>query len=289
MKTILIIPNLQKQNIADAVKEVCAVLKPYGVKLLMPLQARAMHDPNVQMEYMPLEDAVCIADFIITLGGDGTILRIARAAAAYGVPLIGINLGHVGFMTELERSEIGLLRTLLDREYSLDSRMMLEVSVQRNGKDVYRQTALNDVTVTKRNPFHVIELDIYADGVPVSSFRGDGVIIATPTGSTAYSLAAGGPIIEPSAENMAITPICPHAMWAKSFVFSPDREIAVTSSGLDGSTVCVSADGDNGVEVYSDDVVIVRRAQRDMKLIRLKGKSFYHILRQKLSDGGERV
>src|SRR5699024_6648389 len=117
-------------------------------------------------------------------------------------------------------------------------------------------------------------------------FRGDGVIVSTPTGSTAYSLAAGGPIIEPSAENLAVTPICPHDLSAKSFVFSKEREIAVTASGLDGSSVCVSTDGDHGVEVLPNDVVIVRKSKLETNLIRIKGKSFYHILRKKLSDGG---
>lgn len=287
MKTVLISPNLRKNGIVSAIKEVCAVLAPYGTRILMPSQALALALELPQIEYMDVEQAAAQASFIVALGGDGTILRIARAAAAYGVPLIGVNLGHVGFMTELERSEIERIRALLEGEYTIDSRMMLEVCVRRDGRDVYRQTALNDVTVTKHNPFHVIQLDIYADGVPVTGFRGDGVIIATPTGTTAYSLAAGGPVIEPIAENIAVTPVCAHAMWAKSFVFAPDREIAVTASGLDGSAVCVSADGDNGVEVRPDDVVIVRRAQQDTRLIRLKGKSFYHILRQKLSDGGE--
>lgn len=287
MKTVLISPNLRKPGISTAIGEVCAVLLAHKIRILMPIQARALALEIPEIEYMDIDHAASQSNFIVALGGDGTILRIARAAAAYGVPLIGVNLGHVGFMTELERSEIGRIRTLLEGDYTIDSRMMLEVCVRRDGQDVYRQTALNDVTVTKRNPFHVIQLDIYADGVPVTGFRGDGVIVATPTGTTAYSLASGGPVIEPSAENIAVTPICPHAMWAKSFVFSPNREIAVTASGLDGSTVCVSADGDNGVEVRPNDVVVIHRAQRDTRLIRLKGKSFYHILRHKLSDGGD--
>lgn len=118
---------------------------------------------------------------------------MARQAAIHRVPLLGVNVGHVGFMTELEREEIGLIQEVFEERYAIDSRMMLELSILRNGHAVYTQTALNDVTVTKHNPFHVIRLDISADSVPVTGFRGDGVIIATPTGTTAYSLAAGGP------------------------------------------------------------------------------------------------
>lgn len=288
MKSVFISPNLRKQGITSAAYDTCQLLHEYGVQIMMPVQAQTMHLGDFRIQYRNSEDAIAQADFIISLGGDGTILRIARQAAIHRVPLLGINVGHVGFMTELEREEIGLIQKVLQEEYTIDSRMMLELSILRSGHMVYSQTALNDVTVTKHNPFHVIRLDISADSVPVTGFRGDGVVIATPTGSTAYSLAAGGPIVEPSAENIIVTPLCPHGLHAKSFVFSPEREIAVTASGLDGSAVCVSADGDGGVEVRPDDVVIVRRSKLDTRLIRIKGKSFYHILRKKLSDGGSK-
>ena len=288
MKSVFISPNLRKYGIASAAYDTCRLLQNHGVQMMMPIQAQTLDLDEFPILYRSSEEAIPQADFIISLGGDGTILRIARQAAIHRVPLLGINVGHVGFMTELEREEIGLVQKVLQEEYTIDSRMMLELSILRSGHVVYSQTALNDVTVTKHNPFHVIRLDISADSVPVTGFRGDGVVIATPTGSTAYSLAAGGPIIEPSAENIAVTPICPHGMHAKSFVFSPEREIAVTASGLDGSAVCVAADGDGGVEVRPDDVVVIRRSKLDTRLIRIKGKSFYHILRKKLSDGGNK-
>lgn len=288
MKSVFISPNLRKNGILSAAMETCQILHECGVQIMMPVQAQVIGLEDENIQYRSDEDAIAQADFIISLGGDGTILRIARQAARYRVPLLGVNVGHVGFMTELEREEIGMIRSVLNEEYTIDSRMMLELSILRKGDIAYSQTALNDVTVTKQNPFHVIRLDICADSVPVTGFRGDGVIIATPTGTTAYSLAAGGPIIEPSAENISVTPICPHAMQAKSFVFAPEREIAVTASGLDGSAVCVSADGDGGIEVRPDDVVVVRRSNLDTRLIRIKGKSFYHVLRQKLSDGGKK-
>ncbi len=288
MKSVFISPNLRKIGILSAIQDTCQILYNYDVRIMMPLQAQAIVPDDPKISFLNSADAIPQADFIISLGGDGTILRIARQAAVHQVPLLGVNVGHVGFMTELEREEIHLISKVLQEEYTIDSRMMLELSILRKGHVVYSQTALNDVTVTKHNPFHVIYIDISADSVPVTGFRGDGVIIATPTGTTAYSLAAGGPIIEPSAENIAVTPICPHALQAKSFVFSPEREIAVTASGLDGSAVCVSADGDGGIKVRPDDIVIVRRSKLDTHLIRIKGKSFYHILRKKLSDGGNK-
>ena len=286
MKNVFISPNLRKEGITKALEETCQVLTSCGAKITMPIKAQTTGVSVKNISYVDDEKAIQKADFIVALGGDGTILRIAKKAAMYNIPLIGVNVGHVGFMSELERSEIGLISKIFDGEYTLDNRMMLDLELLRNGKIIYNKTALNDVTIIKQNPFHIITIDICADSVPVTKFRGDGVIVSTPTGSTAYSLAAGGPIIEPSAENLAITPICQHDLSAKSFVFSKEREIAVTASGLDGSSVCVSTDGDHGVEVLPDDIVIVRKSRLETNLIRIKGKSFYHILRKKLSDGG---
>ena len=286
MKNVFISPNLRKEGITTAVEETCKVLTNCDANITMPLKAQTIGIKSQNISYTDDDKAIQNADFIVALGGDGTILRIAKKAAVYNVPLIGVNVGHVGFMSELEKSEIFLMSKIFDGEYTLDNRMMLDLEIIRDGKVIYAKTGLNDVTVTKQNPFHIISLDICADSVPVTKFRGDGVIVSTPTGSTAYSLAAGGPIIEPSAENLSVTPICPHDLSAKSFVFSKEREIAVTASGLDGSSVCVSTDGDHGVEVLPDDVVIVRKSKLETNLIRIKGKSFYHILRKKLSDGG---
>ncbi|HIV62408.1 MAG TPA: NAD(+)/NADH kinase [Candidatus Butyricicoccus avistercoris] len=286
MKNVFISPNLRKEGITTAVEETCKVLTNCDANITMPLKAQTIGIKGQNISYTDDDKAIQNADFIVALGGDGTILRIAKKAAIYNVPLIGVNVGHVGFMSELEKSEISLMSKIFDGEFTLDNRMMLDLEIIRDGKVIYAKTGLNDVTVTKQNPFHIISIDICADSVPVTKFRGDGVIVSTPTGSTAYSLAAGGPIIEPSAENLSVTPICPHDLSAKSFVFSKEREIAVTASGLDGSSVCVSTDGDHGVEVLPDDVVIVRKSKLETNLIRIKGKSFYHILRKKLSDGG---
>lgn len=286
MKSVFVSPNLQKEGIEDAILRTCAVLQDCGAQIMMPSVAREI--AGNAAAYTDNDAGVAQADFVISLGGDGTILRIARQAAMHRVPLLGINVGHVGFMTELEREEITLIHRIFDGQYTVENRMMLELCLLRGGRTIHTEIALNDVTVTKQNPFHVIRVDISADSIPVSGFRGDGVIIATPTGTTAYSLAAGGPIIEPSAENIAVTPICPHAFQAKSFVFSPEREIAVTASGLDGSAVCVAADGDGGTLVQPEDVVVVRRSKLFTQLIRIKDKSFYHMLRKKLSDGGKK-
>ena len=282
MKSFFIYPNMRKGDAVALVPQVCARLRRDGVRLILPMQMRAAA-PEVQgADYMETDEAIRVAHAAVVLGGDGTMLRIARAAAQNDVPLLGVNVGHVGFMTELEPGELGEMEKLFDGYSSIDSRMMLHVSVIRNQRVVYENDALNDIVIAKGTAFRVVRVCISADDEEVTSFNGDGVIVATPTGSTAYGLSAGGPVIEPSAENMAVIPICVHALTAKSFVFSPERRIMLTASCEGGSEVFVSADGGQSFAVRPDDRVIITRSPLRTRLVRLKGISFYKILQQKL-------
>ena len=286
MRTIFIYPNLRKESARAILPAVCEQLHGENVQLILPNQLRSstheLHDEVMALDYMETSEAVRLADAAVVLGGDGTMLRIARAAAQNELPLLGINVGHVGFMTELEPAELGEMRGLLDGKYSIDSRMMLHVAVERHGRVVYENDALNDIVIAKGTAFRVVRVGISADGEEVTRFNGDGVIAATPTGSTAYGLSAGGPVIEPSAENLAVIPICAHALAAKSFVFAPERTLAITARCEGGSEVFISADGGQGFAVRPDDRVLITRSALRTRLIRLKGNSFYRILQQKL-------
>lgn len=282
MKSFFIYPNMRKGDAVALVPQVCARLRRDGVRLILPMQMRAAAPEVPGADYMEIDEAIRVADAAVVLGGDGTMLRIARAAAQNDVPLLGVNVGHVGFMTELEPGELGEMEKLFDGYSSIDSRMMLHVSVIRNQRVVYENDALNDIVIAKGTAFRVVRVCISADDEEVTSFNGDGVIVATPTGSTAYGLSAGGPVIEPSAENMAVIPICAHALTAKSFVFSPERRIMLTASCEGGSEVFVSADGGQSFAVRPDDRVIITRSPLRTRLVRLKGISFYKILQQKL-------
>ena len=286
MRTIFIYPNLRKESARAILPAVCEQLHGEDVQLILPNQLRSstheLHDEVMALDYMETSEAVRLADAAVVLGGDGTMLRIARAAAQNELPLLGINVGHVGFMTELEPAELGEMRGLLAGEYSIDSRMMLHVAVERHGRVVYENDALNDIVIAKGTAFRVVRVGISADGEEVTRFNGDGVIAATPTGSTAYGLSAGGPVIEPSAENLAVIPICAHALAAKSFVFAPERTLAITARCEGGSEVFISADGGQGFAVRPDDRVLITRSALRTRRIRLKGNSFYRILQQKL-------
>ena len=282
MKSFFIYPNMRKGDAVALVPQVCARLRRDGVRLILPMQMRAAAPEVPGADYMETDEAIRVADAAVVLGGDGTMLRIAQAAAQNNVPLLGVNVGHVGFMTELEPGELGEMEKLFDGYSSIDSRMMLHVSVIRNQRVVYENDALNDIVIAKGTAFRVVRVCISADDEEVTSFNGDGVIVATPTGSTAYGLSAGGPVIEPSAENMAVIPICAHALTAKSFVFSPERRVMLTASCEGGSEVFVSADGGQSFAVRPDDRVIITRSPLRTRLVRLKGISFYKILQQKL-------
>ena len=282
MKNFFIYPNMRKDGARAVLPDVCARLHRQGVRLMLPLQMRNVPLDLPGVDYMEPDAAIRLADLAVVLGGDGTMLRLARVAALHEVPMLGINVGHVGFMTELEPSELGEMEKLFTDEYSIDSRMMLQVSVIRDRRVIYENDALNDVVVAKGTAFRVVSVSILADDKEVTRFNGDGVIVATPTGSTAYGLSAGGPVIEPSAENTAVIPICAHALTAKSFVFAPERRITLAAACEGGSEVFISTDGGQSFAVRPDDRVVITRSPLRTRLVRLKGLSFYQILQQKL-------
>ena len=261
MRTFFIYPNLRKQSAREILPSVCEQLRGRDIRLILPNQMRgtmhALHDEVMALDYMDTAEAVRIADAAVVLGGDGTMLRIARAAAQNDLPLLGINVGHVGFMTELEPAELDKMQALLDGDYQLDSRMMLHVEVERHGRRVYENDALNDIVIAKGTAFRVVRVGISADGEEVTRFNGDGVIAA-------------------------VIPICAHALAAKSFVFAPERTLAITAACEGGSEVFISADGGQGFAVRPDDRVLITRSALRTRLIRLKGNSFYRILQQKL-------
>jgi NAD+ kinase len=221
------------------------------------------------------------ADMLICFGGDGTILHAAKNADAYGVPILGVNMGSVGFMAELEYGELNQLSKLSSGKFSTESRMMLDASVLRGGKRVFHEVALNDAALTKGAVARVVDLKISCEKMLMSEFSGDGVVVSTPTGSTGYSMAAGGPIVEPTAENLIITPICAHAMDAKSFVLSSERVVSIRLGRLTRKTAYLSADGGKAFRLQDGDVVEIRKSDKVTKLVRLSGRTFYEILAKK--------
>jgi NAD+ kinase len=229
-----------------------------------------------------LEKELDGADMLITFGGDGTILRTARAAAGKSVPILGVNMGTKGFMAEIEKEDIGLIPGAVLGNYALDRRMMLDVELLRDGAVIYSDFALNDVVVAGITK--VIDITLYGDGQVISHFSGDGAIVATPTGSTAYSMAAGGPIIEPCADNIIVTPICAHVLAAKAFVMASDRLVSVELGTVKANPAYLSVDGGGYLNLVSGDIVNVKKSNKETLLVHLSNRSFYKKVSEKLGE-----
>ena len=219
---------------------------------------------------------------LICFGGDGTILHAARDAYPWDIPILGVNMGSVGFMAELEHGELEKLAQIGTGKYATELRMMLDVAVRRGREVLRRDVALNDAVITKGAVARVIDLAVRADGVRIYDYSGDGVILSTPTGSTAYSMSAGGPIVEPTAENILVTPICAHSLQAKPLVMGRDRLVSVRLGRTARKTAYLSVDGGRAFKLSGGDVVEVRRSQKYTRLVRLTAHSFYENINQKL-------
>ncbi|NLN49586.1 MAG: NAD(+)/NADH kinase [Clostridiales bacterium] len=224
------------------------------------------------------------SDVIIVLGGDGTLLKVARQSAPYNVPLFGINLGFLGFLTEVETSDMyPALETLISGEYEIEKRLMLLATVEEDGVELEKSVALNDVGITKGPFSRIISLGIYINDDFVDLYSADGVIISSPTGSTAYSLSAGGPIVSPDLEVLIITPICPHVLNSRPIVVS-NKDIVKIEVCFNNMEVMLTLDGQQGYKVNPGDIVTVRQSQYFTNLIKLKDRSFFQVLRQKMSE-----
>ncbi|MDE6261271.1 MAG: NAD(+)/NADH kinase [Oscillospiraceae bacterium] len=229
-----------------------------------------------------LEEELEDADVLVCFGGDGTILHAAHEANARGIPILGVNLGSIGFMAELEHGELSLLSRLAGGKFGIERRMMLDICVRREGRCVFSDQALNDAVLTKGAVARVLDLEVTGDRVVISSFSGDGLVVATPTGSTAYSMAAGGPIVEPTAENIIIAPICAHSLHAKPFVLGANRTVGARLTPGGKKTAYLSVDGGRAFRVQPGDWVECRRSRQATQLVKLTGRSFYERINQKL-------
>ncbi len=219
-------------------------------------------------------------DIILVLGGDGTLLSVAKTASALNIPVVSINLGQLGFLSEIEQSEIEEgLEKLLSNDYYIEERMMLCATLT-NGE---KTTALNDIVVTRGNSIlRILDLDVYIDDQYVDDFKADGIIISTPTGSTAYSLSAGGPIVDPSLDSMIITPICPHKMYSRTIIVPPEKKVVVKCRTLHDNEAVVAADSAVLGKISENESVTIQMSPQKFQLIRFEGYQFFGVLHKKL-------
>ena len=286
-KKIILCPNPNRDQGMAATKTAEKILREMGFRTVVcsPFKDQkegAFADYDVR----PLPQEMKGADLMVTFGGDGTILHLAKLAALNKLPVLGINMGGLGFIAELEAGELDTLRKLKDWDFETESRMMLDVSVIRDGKQIYTNLGLNDAVIREGPISHVIHLKISSDGRHLADIAGDGVIISTPTGSTAYSLSAGGPVVEPVAQTMVVCPICTHNMRFSSYVLSPEHLLTVELERNGRKPVYLFVDESRAFPLKADDQILVRRSKYAMKLVRLTEKSFCEIFAQKMLPGG---
>ncbi len=283
MRGIGLIPNWQKENTALVVERICDFFEERNIQLLTA-DARQVDWQTSCSLAEGLEGWSGRVDMLIVVGGDGTILRAARDLAHWDVPILGINVGHKGFLAEIEVEQMDrYLQYITAGRYRYLERMMLEAAVYREEKLLGHLTALNDIVIS-RGPFsRILTLSTFINDDFLESYSGDGVIVATPTGSTGYSLSAGGPIVNPSLELLVITPICPHSLNNRSVIVTAGEQIRMRVDSRQ-SRVVLTADGQVGFDLEDGDSVAVKKADRKVKLIHFGDNSFYRLLRQKLKD-----
>ena len=286
LKKVILCPNPYRDKELRVAKEAKAILDEVHCPNVVCIPFRGSEEPEgYGLEIRPLQQELRGADMMISFGGDGTILHLAKTAAHKDIPVLGINLGSLGFMAELEQKELHKLRQLVDRRYLVESRMMLDVCVKREGRVIYSGLALNEALIARGNVSRVIRLHIFTESGKLVDVAGDGVVVASPTGSTAYSLSAGGPVVEPTARNFVVSPICAHSVHANSYVLSPERTITVQTEATGYKPVVLSVDGGRAFSLRHGDSVEITRSRFDTKLVRLENRSFCDVLQRKMLGG----
>ncbi len=283
MKNVILTPNPYRDKNFNTVRTAMHILKDAGLnpRLCLPFEVDRSYDLPRDLRFGRLDRELGNAEMVICFGGDGTILHMAKAATRRGIPILGVNIGTMGFMAELESSELNRLAEIAKGEYTLDSRMMLDVTVQRDRDILFHDICLNDVVVTKGAVARIVHLAVKCDGVKAMESGGDGVIVATPTGSTAYSFSAGGPIVEPDAKNIIITPICPHEVGSRCIVASDKRTVTVEMVQNARRNAFLSVDGGRAVRLNMGDIATIKKSNLETKLVRLKKRSFYDVVSAK--------
>ena len=281
---ISIITNFNIREKSAAAKKIAEFLSTYGCRIMIDEQsAERTSDFPASVQRVNRSVLTRETDLVIVLGGDGSILAASRSCSAAGVPILGINLGRLGYMSELEADELSQLSKLFSGEYTVQSRSMLDVSIKRaNGALQGRCIALNDTVVTG-SIAKMIEFELWERDEIVTSYRADGLIVATPTGSTAYSLSAGGPVIDPRTDCICVTPVCPHSLTAKPMVFAGDARLGIKNIHVRDKKLLLTVDGKMTYDLYRGDVVQIEKSVTETKLIRFCSQGFYNTLRQKMN------
>lgn len=284
IKKVILTPNPYRDGGFKTVLAAQKILNDSGIetRICLPFEVDRSFVLPRDIRFSRLDRELNYADMVICFGGDGTILHMAKAATRHRLPILGVNIGTMGFIAELESTELQELTRIAKGDYTIDSRMMLDVTVRRGADVVFHDIALNDAAITKGAVARIVHLNVCCDGVRALDFGGDGLLVATPTGSTAYSLSAGGPIVEPDARSILLTPVCAHDIVSKCIVASDKRAITVTMSEHARRNAFLSVDGGRAFKMGMGDVATITCSRMETRLVRLKDRSFYDVINNKL-------
>jgi len=281
MNKIGVLSNLSKDHGGKRAEIIVSKVESRGMKALLMPEAYQFIQKGIRVSE---EDFYREAEVILLLGGDGTILRAARQAAIYGLPILGVNMGRLGFLTEVELLEIDKAIDALARgDYTIDRRMMLSACVYRNSQKHCEFLALNDIAIAKGSFARIIHLKAYINGEFVNYYPADGLLVSSPTGSTAYSLSAGGPIIDPSMECLLLTPISPHTLNSRPIVTDANSEIEILVVD-EKRDILLTVDGQEGTSLQQGDIVKINKSKLETKLLRIGDRKFFKLLRDKLTE-----
>ncbi len=279
----VLVTNTAKDGRFEHFKKIYELVRSYGAEIRVPCAYRDQLGDGYDVRYLDDEKLYDGADAAIILGGDGTILKSAPYAVSCGTPILGVNLGRVGYMADVGWADSDAIGRLFEGRYFISERMTMRVSVETDGERVcVYENALNDAVVHSSAIGRVHGVRIYSGGVLVAEHRGDGVIISTPTGSTAYSMSAGGPVLDPSLECICVTPVCSLSPAARSMVFSADSELEIETAPDNRVGVHLSCDGFDGREISSNTRIIISRADKKAKLISMDNVEFFNVLHNKI-------
>ena len=275
---VSVLPNLDKYGSPEMVEKLGVLLKELGVEAYISDNVCCSYYKNA-----PEDELFKISDIIITIGGDGTIIRFSKRAAAYNKQILGINAGRMGYLANIEQKDYQSIKRIISGDYTIEERMLLKVTLIENGKTIGEYEALNDAVVSSGYISRIIDISAGIDN-DILRYRADGLIASTPTGSTAYSLSAGGPIIDPVMSAVCITPICSHMLFAKPMIVSGDKTITIKAFSKKRSEIYLSIDGRKVANIKPYTEIRLTKSENNVKLIRLDNKSFFKTLSAKFSD-----
>lgn len=277
-----IFPNLNKANSKEYVVKACSILAKHGCKILLSDDYCDVFGNSVFASYSQQEECFSECDVVVAVGGDGTILKCAQMCSKYNKPIVGINCGRLGFMASLEHSQINDLEKLVSGEYTLSKRMLLSCIITNHSNPKSEYLALNDIVISKTDNCKIADFEVSRNGHIISSLRADGIIFSTPTGASAYSMSAGGPIIEPEMDCIEFTQICPHSLFARTIIFDTDSVLTAKCYTGGAYMTNVTVDGNMIYKMSQEDIVTILKSDKYVEIIDINGDSFFESVNKKL-------